>query len=52
MTKFDLEKLRALAQPPKEHRPRMTQDEIAEKKKRLHEAFKIRKEHGNYRKDD
>lgn len=51
MTKFNLDKLRALAQPPKEHRPRMTPDEIAEKKKMLHEAFKKRKEQGNYRND-
>ena len=50
MPKFDLDKLREIAQPPKEHRPRMTPDEIAEKKKRL-EAFKKRMKQGNYRND-
>ena len=51
MTKFNLDKLREIAQPPKEHRPRMTQDEMAEKMKALHEASKKRKEQGNYRND-
>ena len=40
MTKFDLEKLREIAQPSKEHRPRMTPDEIAEGKRKIREHFK------------
>lgn len=38
MTKFNLD--RELAQPPKEHRPRMTQDEMSEAKRKIREHFK------------
>lgn len=40
MPKFDLDKLREMAQPPKEHRPRMTPDEMARKKKEIRERLK------------
>lgn len=50
MTKFNLDKLREIAQPSKEHRQRMTQDEMAEKKRKIRERAKQKRE-SSYKED-
>lgn len=50
MPKFDLDKLRELAQPPKEHRHPMNPDELAEKKRKIRERAKQKRE-SSYKED-